>query len=124
MATLKTDLRARLVPHIKIWLKIDDESAICFGLSEMLRTIDEVGSIKRAAAELGKSYRYVWGRIKKVENALGVRLVETQIGGKGAQRSYLTKEAQQLVTDFQAVSYRMLDAVRKEFARRRSWTRT
>jgi molybdate transport repressor ModE-like protein len=124
MATLKTDKRARLVPRIKIWLEIDDDSAICFGLSEMLRAIDNTRSIKQASADLGRSYRYVWGRIKNVEKALGVRLVETHVGGRGVQRSTLTEEARQLVTDFQAVSRRMANAVQQEFARRRGWTRS
>jgi molybdate transport system regulatory protein len=122
MATLKADRRARLVPRIKFWLEIDDQNAICFGLAEMLRAVGEAGSIKQGAVMLGKSYRYVWGRIKDVEKALGVQLVETQVGGNGLQRSCLTEEARHLVTDFQVVRRRMLQAVQREFSRRRSAT--
>jgi molybdate transport system regulatory protein len=118
MATLKADRRARLVPRIKIWLEIDDQNAVCFGLAEMLRAVGEAGSIKQGAVILGKSYRYVWGRIKDVEKALGVRLVETHVGGNGIQRSCLTDEARRLVADFHFVRRRMLQAVQREFARR------
>jgi molybdate transport system regulatory protein len=116
MAPLKTARRARLVPRVKIWLEIDGRYAFGFGLSEMLRAIDETGSIKQAAADLGKSYRYVWGRIKAAEKTLGRQLVQTQVGGKDAQRSCLTDEARRLVADFQAVRLRMFRAVQDEFA--------
>jgi molybdate transport repressor ModE-like protein len=39
------------------------------------------GSFKQAASDLGKSYRYIWGRIKEAERVLGQQLVETRVGG-------------------------------------------
>ena len=122
MAHLKTDRRARLVPRIKIWLEIDGHYAFGFGVSEMLRAIDKTGSIKQAAADLGKSYRYVWGRVKDAEKTLGRQLVETHIGGKDAHRSCLTAEARRFVADFQDIRRRMVQSVQDEFARRRGWT--
>src|SRR5262249_7188641 len=71
-----------------------------FGIAEILQAVEQAGSIKGAAENLGKSYRYVWGRIKGAEDALGQRLVETQVGGKDVQRSALTPRARQLARDF------------------------
>lgn len=48
---------------MKVWLERDGRYAFGLGMCEILRAVDRTGSIKRAAAELGKSYRHVWGRI-------------------------------------------------------------
>jgi molybdate transport system regulatory protein len=107
-----------LVPRVKVWLEADDCYAFGYGLSLILQAVDQAGSIKQAAADLGLSYRYVWGRIKEAERALGRQLVETHVGGKGPQRSALTPEARQLLADFLELRGRMIELVRDEFGRR------
>jgi molybdate transport system regulatory protein len=103
-----------LVPRVKVWLEARGCYAFGFGMSEILQAVDRAGSIKQAASRLGKSYRYIWGRIKKAEQALGQQLVETQVGGKDSQRSFLTAPARQLVGDFLALRERMIQVVREE----------
>jgi molybdate transport system regulatory protein len=110
-----------LVPRVKVWLETKGHYAFGFGLSQMLEAVDRAGSIKRAAHDLGKSYRYVWGRIKEAEKALGRQLVKTQVGGKDVQRSFLTAAARQLVDDFLAVRSRLIQLTEQEFTRRFSW---
>src|SRR5437870_10934688 len=108
---------AVFVPRVKVWLEIDGRYAFGFGISEILQAVDRAGSIKQAASDLGKSYRYVWGRIKEAEQALGRRLVETQVGGQGTQRSALTPEARKLITAFLALRSRLAAVARQEFDR-------
>jgi molybdate transport system regulatory protein len=107
-----------LLPRIKIWLEAGGHYAFGFGLAEMLQAVDRAGSIKQAAIRLGKSYRYVWGRIKEAEKVLGQQLVETRVGGRGVQRSSLTPKARRLAADFLAVRRRMQEVVQQEFAGR------
>lgn len=106
----------RLIPRVKVWLETDANYAFGFGLAQMLQAIDRVGSIKHAAADLGKSYRYVWGRIKAAERALGVQLVEAHVGGTGVSRSSLTPAARRLTEGFLAVRKRVIALVEREFA--------
>ena len=108
----------RLRPRIKVWLETDGRYAFGFGLSEILRAVHQYGSIKQAASSLGKSYRYIWGRLKEAERALGQKLVKTHVGGKGLQRSFLTPAAQKLVKDFLAVRRRIMKVADQEFRRR------
>ncbi|HMF11799.1 MAG TPA: LysR family transcriptional regulator [Gemmataceae bacterium] len=110
-------LPTTLQPRVKIWLELRGRYAFGFGVCEMLRAVERHGAIKQAAGGLGKSYRYVWGRIKQAEKALGRRLVETQVGGKDALRSRLTPEAQRLVAGFTALRDAMKDLLGREFAR-------
>src|SRR5438445_3895702 len=102
------------VPRVKIWLEIDGRYAFGFGISEILQAVDRAGSIKQAASDLGKSYRYVWGRIKEAEYAVGEPLVEARVGGKESRRSSLTPAARQLLNDFLAIRKRMMEVVRQE----------
>ena len=110
--------RTRMKARVKVWLEIDGRYVFGFGLSEILKAVEAAGSIKAAAESLGKSYRYVWGRIKKAERALGEPLVETRVGGKGTDRSSLTERAGRLVGDYDALRGRMLDVVEREFSSR------
>ena len=110
--------RKRMKARVKVWLEIDGRYVFGFGLSEILKAVEAAGSIKAAAESLGKSYRYVWGRIKKAERALGEPLVETRVGGKGTDRSSLTELARRLVGDYDALRGRMLGVVEREFSSR------
>jgi molybdate transport repressor ModE-like protein len=110
--------RQLLKPRVKVWLETDGNYAFGFGLAEMLRAVEKSGSIKQAAADLGKSYRYVWGRIKEAEAALGTPLVDAQVGGTGIQRSSLTAVARRFVNDFLALRDRMIQVAQQEFGRR------
>jgi len=107
-----------LQPRVKVWLEAGGRYAFGFGVCEMLQAVDRQGSMKRAAAELGKSYRYVWGRIKEAEASLGRQLVETHVGGKDVQRSLLTPEAKHLVAHFLALREEMTTLLRHEFVHR------
>ena len=109
---------AVLQPRVKIWLESDGRYAFGFGVCEMLQAVGRCGAIKQAASELGKSYRYVWGRIKEAEATLGRQLVETQVGGKDAHRSRLTPAAQRLVAEFIELRRTMKELLSREFARR------
>jgi molybdate transport system regulatory protein len=108
---------ARLTPRVKVWLEARGRYAFGLGVSEILQAVDAAGSIKGAAARLGKSYRHVWARVKEAERAAGRPLVETRVGGEGSRRSSLTPEARRLVTNFTAFRGRMFEVVRAEFAR-------
>jgi molybdenum-dependent DNA-binding transcriptional regulator ModE len=63
--------RTPLLPRVKVWLEVGGCYAFGLGISEILQAVERTGSIKHAAAHLGKSYCYVWGRIKKAEQAQG-----------------------------------------------------
>lgn len=104
--------------RVKVWLEIDGRYVFGFGLSEILKAVDAAGSIKEAAQRLGKSYRYIWGRIKKAEDAIGQSLVETHVGGKGSSRSQLTELASRLVNDYDALRNRVFEVAKEEFGHR------
>ncbi len=101
-------------PRVKVWLELRGEYVFGHGLSRMLEAVRETGSIKEAAKALGKSYRYVWGRIKRAEESIGESLVETQVGGTGAHRSDLTPRAVELLDAFHALRQRMTEVLEED----------
>ena len=107
-----------IVPRVKVWLEMDGQYVFGFGISQILKAVEAAGSIKAAADSLQKSYRHVWARIKKAEEALGQRLVRTRVGGKLDDRSALTEVAVRLVADYDALRDRMFGVVDDEFSSR------
>src|SRR5262249_3314697 len=87
-------------PRVKVWLEVGDRYGFGLGICEILQAVEAAGSIKGAAARLGKSYRHVWARLKEAEQALGGPLVNARVGGHSNRRSSLSPEARRLVAAF------------------------
>jgi molybdate transport system regulatory protein len=80
------------IPTMRMHLWLETEDGLYFGLGRaiLLAKIQEHGSLRKAAEELSMSYRAAWGKIKKTEEILGVRLI-TQGGSK--KEGYQLSEA-------------------------------
>lgn len=65
------------MPTIRINLWLETGEGLFFGLGRalLLAKIEEHGSLRKAAEELGMSYRAAWGKIRKTEKVLGVSLI-------------------------------------------------
>jgi len=120
MARLPTSRRrcSPLTPHATVWLECEGKYAFGVDICEIMEAVDRLGSIKRTAAEVRKSYKYVWKRIKEVEAALGYNLVQAHVGGAGTRRSFLTDRARKLLKDFLGLRARISEVVTDEFAHR------
>ena len=87
--------------HYKIWMSDKDEKGILGdGKWQILKLIEEKGSIKAACDELGYTYRRTWGNLKKIEQFFGFPLLEKQRGGSDGGRTQLTPEGKKLVKAF------------------------
>jgi molybdate transport system regulatory protein len=77
MNNIKATLRVR------IWL--ETENGVLFGIGRMLllKKVHELGSLNKAAKELGMSYRAAWGKIKATEERMGCKLLTRAEGNKG-----------------------------------------
>jgi molybdate transport system regulatory protein len=85
---------------VKTWFEINGEYVFGEGRAELLRCIEEFGSIKKSASALKMSYRHAWGQIRKMEGRLGIKLVETQVGGRGGGKADLTDAAKELLLKY------------------------
>lgn len=85
----------------KLSLELEGEKRIsCNDLFTLLENILKHGSISRAAAEMGISYRYSWGIVGAAEKALGLELVHRQVGGHEGGGTSLSKEGKELLEQY------------------------
>jgi molybdate transport system regulatory protein len=110
--------RQSLIPRAKVWLELNGEYVCGHGLCQILNAIAETGSIKEAAAKLGKSYRHIWSRVKEAEAAIGEQLVDAHVGGRAEQRSELTPRARELMVAFVELRQAVFALVEREFKKR------
>jgi len=94
-----------LRPGCKVWFE-KDGTAFGEGLFKLLSLIEKRGSISAAALEMDMSYRTAWGKVRKAEQAWGVKLVDTYVGGGSGGGSGLTPGAGELIKKFR--EYRQL----------------
>lgn len=80
-----------------LWFETEDGMFFGLGRVQLLERIESYGSLNKAAAAMGMSYRAAWGRLKKTESVLGVALVE-KTGPKQGFR--LTELGRELVRKF------------------------
>jgi molybdate transport system regulatory protein len=88
--------------EVSIYITCNGGKAGGRGLVEILKAIRETGSIRLAAEKLGINYRRIWGRIRRAEKILGIKLVE---GGHGGSR--ITAEAERIIEAFTAVEEKL-----------------
>jgi len=89
-------------PAFKVWMETDDGYVFGPGVYSLLKKIMGVGTLKEAAIELGMSYRYAWGLIKKAEEKLGEPLLSAHKGGRsGGGGAELTERGKQFLVEFQ-----------------------
>lgn len=92
--------RRERTPAFKIWLEHEGKYAIGEGSAALLKAIDEVGSITKAAKKLNISYKYAWDQIAEAEKAVGKPILKTTVGGKTGGGSVLTDEAKALLREY------------------------
>jgi len=92
----------------KLWL---DHRGRAFGdgPARLLDGVEEAGSLRKAAAELGMSYNKAWRILHAAEERLGFALLDRSVGGSLGGGSHLTPQAQDLMKRYRAL---MADATR------------
>jgi molybdate transport system regulatory protein len=86
------------VLRLHVWMEKGDSLFFGLGRAQLLEKISTCGSLRKAAMEMNMSYRAAWGKIKKTEEVLGIKLVEKTGGNRSGYR--LTKHGEQLQKNF------------------------
>jgi len=64
---------------------------------ELLRKLDQTGSINSAAKAVGLSYKSAWQKLEALNNIVPYPLLNKQTGGSGGGGTVLTDEGRQLL---------------------------
>jgi molybdate transport repressor ModE-like protein len=98
-------------PEFKVWMETDDGYVFGPGVYSLLKMVNEVGTLKEAAIQLGMSYRYAWGLIRKAEEKLGEPLLLAHKGGRsGGGGAELTERGKHFLVEFQRLRDQMTRA--------------
>ena len=87
--------------HYKIWMSDERETGIMGdGKWQMLKLIEEKGSMKAACDELGYTYRRTWGNLKKIEKFLKkIDQLVAALGFSGSGINFLIYLGNLILTD-------------------------
>lgn len=111
----RRDERLSFEPRIKLWVEKDGQLVLSDYRVQLLRYVAETGSLVEAAQRMGLSYRRAWGKVREIEQNLGAKLVESEVGGAGGGGSQLTREGERLVALYQRFRRAMETDLGKEF---------
>ncbi|MDR7871514.1 MAG: LysR family transcriptional regulator [Tissierellaceae bacterium] len=85
-----------------LWIKNNSgEKIFGQGPLSLLILIDKLGSINKAAQEMGMSYSKATKIIKKTECNLNINLLDREIGGSWGGGSSLTDDAMELIRRYE-----------------------
>jgi len=104
-------------PRAKLWVEQDGKLVLSDYRVRLLALIEETGSLAEAAQRMRLSYRRAWGKVREIEQNLGVKLVESAAGGTGGGGSRLTDEGRRLVELYRRFEQAARQDVAREFER-------
>ncbi len=84
----------------KIWLD-NHGKAFGDGPCELLRRVEKMMSLHRAANQMGMSYSKAWRLIQTLEGKLGFALLERKAGGRFGGGSRVTSRAKDLMSRYE-----------------------
>ena len=100
---------------VKVWIEDENKNLIFgSGKTEILRQIEQTGSISEAAKKVGMNYKKAWSHIKILEEYIEDDLVITKKGRGIDSGSQLTTKAKELIE-----LYEILDKDIKEYSKKR-----
>lgn len=101
----------------KLWIEVDGEPVFGRGRKFLLQAIERYGSINKAAQDVNISYRKAWSHLKSMEERLGIKLVERQVGGMGGGGAVLTQEAKDFLKQYEKLEEGIREVVDARFGK-------
>jgi molybdate transport system regulatory protein len=105
----------RVEPRLKLWVEQEGRLVMSEYRLRLLEYVQETGSLAQAASRMRLSYRRAWGKIKELEQNLGIPLVHSETGGAGGGHTTLTPEATDLLMRYREFQQRMDRALAQEY---------
>jgi molybdate transport system regulatory protein len=99
----------------KVWVVFGEQVKLGDGRAQLLELIDELGSIKKAVARFGMSYRSAWGYLRELEKAAGFRILERTPGGGPGSGTRLTEAGRQFLKQYWRFRHGADEAIRRHF---------
>ena len=103
--------------RVKIWVVFDDQVKFGDGRAQLLELVDELGSLKKAVARIGMSYRSAWGYLKELERTAGFQFLERTPGGGAGGGTRLTAKGRRFLARYRRFRRGLDEVIARHFAR-------
>jgi molybdate transport system regulatory protein len=105
------------LPMITVRFRLDVSPACSIGPGKiaLLQGIHESGSLRRAAHQLGMSYRRAWLLVDGLNRSFNSPVTMSSVGGKGGGGVKLTELGEDLVRRYGVLSRKFDNLARREF---------
>jgi molybdate transport system regulatory protein len=87
----------------KIWIETENGILISEGRVQLLKLIEQTGSLNKAAKELNMSYQKAWRLIDDANRATNKPLIETKIGGTNGGGTSITPYGKSIISYFESL---------------------
>lgn len=88
----------------RIWIELENNVLLGEGRVQLLKAIDETGSLSKAAKSLNISYKKAWDLIDSVNKSAKKPVTINSIGGKGGGGAQLTEYGKSLILAFEDIN--------------------
>ncbi len=86
-----------------LWFHKSDRKYLGGDRINLLEKIDDLGSITKAAKDVGISYKTAWDTINMINNLAEKPLVDRSAGGKGGGGTNLTAEGKKVIRQYKTI---------------------
>jgi len=97
--------------EFRFWVSFDGKPLLGKGKMDLLRKIDQRGSLRKAAEELRISYRKAYYRIYSMNKAAKQPVVELKRGGKNGGVSEITTYGKKLMKEYEIIEKQLTDFI-------------
>ncbi|MEE8336515.1 MAG: LysR family transcriptional regulator [Dehalococcoidia bacterium] len=99
----------------KVWVERRGAVVISDYLAELLAAVEARGSVASAAEALDLPYRTAWKKLREMEAAAGVKLLESESGGADGGATRLTPAATEMLSAFRRVGAGLSEELERRF---------
>ncbi len=100
------------VPRLRVLL--GSAVAVGPGKADLLQAVEETGSISRAAAHMGMSYRRAWLLVETMNSCFRTPLIQATRGGSGGGGAQLTPLGREVLRRYRALEAKAANAVKAD----------
>ena len=110
MSKLKKEFRI----YGRIWVETEEGAVLGSGRIDLLKKIQEYGSLSKAARSMKMSYRQAWELVDSMNKKADAPLVLMQKGGKDGGGASLTTKGEKAIKEFTRITKRFHKFLSKE----------
>lgn len=100
---------------LKLWLVEDGRFIVSDGRAALMRRIKDLGSMSKAAKEMGMSYRHAWEVLQRISENAGGDVVVSARGGKDGGATTLTELGETILREYENKAHSVSSQLEKHW---------